>query len=59
MYDLANFVIDARWYSNVAFYPGHVHDDRDFDGREEAFVEMTLLRVIPGETFILENHEMV
>ena len=58
MYDLANFVIDAGWYSNVVFNPGHVHDG-DFDRREEVFAEMTPLEVIPGESFILENHEMV
>ena len=59
MYNLANFVVDAGWYLDVAFDPRRVRDDRDFDRREEVFTEMTPLRVIPGESFILENHEVV
>ena len=41
------------------FDPRCVHDDRDFDRREEVFAEMTPLGVIPGESFILEDHEVV
>ena len=57
--DFADFVIDARWYQNVLFNPGHVHDDRDFDGWKEVLTEMTMLRVIQSKSFILECHEMM
>ena len=59
MYNLANFFLDARWYSNAPFDPGHVHNDGDFNRREEVFAEMTPLGVIPGESFILEDHKVV
>ena len=58
-YNLANFVIDAGWYLDVAFDPRHVRDDGDFEGREEVFMEMIPLGVIPGESFVLEDHEVV
>ena len=57
--DFADFVIDAGWYWNVLFNPGCVHDDGDFDGWKEVLTEMTMLKVIPSESFILECHEIM
>ena len=39
--------------------PWGVCDDRNFDRWEEVLAEVTVLRVIPSEPFILERYEMV
>ena len=39
--------------------PGGVCDDGDFDRQEEVLAEVTVLRVVPSEPFVLERHEMV
>ena len=57
--NFANFVVDSRWYQDVPLDPGCVCDDRDFDRRKEVLAEMTTLRVVPSESFILEQHKMM
>ena len=52
--NFADFVIDARWYWNVLFHPGCVRNDRDFNRWKEVLVEMTVLGVVPGKSFVLE-----
>ena len=57
--DFANLIVDTQRYWNVLLNPGGVCNDRDFDWREEVLAEVTMLRVIPSEPFVLERHEMV
>ena len=57
--DFADLIVDTRWYQNVLLNPGYVCDDGDFNRWEKVLMEVTMLRVIPSEPFILERHEMV
>ena len=56
--DFANLIVDTQRYQNISLNPGGVCDDGDFDRWEEVLVEVTALRVVPSEPFILERHEM-
>ena len=55
----ANFIIDARRYWNVSLNPRSVRYNGDFDGGEEVFMKVTMLGIIPSETFILKGDEMM
>ena len=57
--NLANFVVDTQRYWNVSLNPGGVCNDGDFNRWKEVLAEVTALRVVPSESFILEQHEMV
>ena len=57
--DFADLVIDTQQYWNVSLNPGGVCNNGDFDRWEEVLAEVTALRVVPSEPFVLERHEMV
>ena len=57
--DFANLIVDTQRYRNVLLNPGGVCNDGHFDWWEEVLTEVTVLRVVPSEPFILERHEMV
>ena len=57
--NFANLIVDTRRYQNVSLNPGGVCNDGDFDWREKVLAEVTALRVVPSEPFVLERHEMV
>ena len=57
--NFANLIVDTQRYRNVLLNPGGVCDDWDFDWREEVLTEVTMLRVVPSEPFVLERHEMM
>ena len=57
--DFANLIVDTWRYWNISLNPWGVCDDGDFNRWEEVLMEVTMLRIVPSEPFILERHEMV
>ena len=57
--NFADLIVDTRRYQNVSLNPGGVCDNGDFDRREEVLAEVTALRVVPSEPFVLERHEVM
>ena len=54
-----DFIIDARWYWYISLNPRSMCHYGNFDGREEVFVKMTMLRIIPSKAFILKGDKMM
>ena len=57
--DFADLIVDTQRYQNVSLNLGGVCDDGDFDRQEEVLAEVSALRVVPSEPFVLERHKMV
>ena len=57
--DFSNLIIDTQRYWNVSLNPGGVCDDRNFNRWKEVLTEVTTLRAIPSEPFILKRHEVM
>ena len=55
----ANLIVDTWRYRNVSLNPGGVCIDGDFDRWKEVLMEVTVIRVIPSEPFVLERHEVM
>ena len=54
-----DFIVDARRYWYISLNPRSMHHYRNFNGREEVFVKMTVLGIVPSEAFILKGDEMM
>jgi hypothetical protein len=57
--DVENGVVDSWWYRHVSKDPGDVFGDRHANRWEEVFVEGAFLCLVPGESVLVNHHEMV
>jgi hypothetical protein len=57
--DFADFVIYSGWYRQVALSPRFMGDSGDLNRWEEVFAKMSVLRVVPSEAVLIEDHEMM
>ena len=48
-----DFVIDAGQYWNISLYPRGMCYNGTFDRREEVFMKVTMLGIVPSKPFIL------
>jgi len=59
LYDLADFIVDARWNGHVTYYPWFVLHRRHLYWWKEVLSEVTALFVIPRETVLVYAHEIM
>ena len=59
LYELAYILVYARGYRYVAYDPGLMFDRRNFDRWEEVFSKVTSFCVVPGESVMVNHHEVM
>jgi hypothetical protein len=59
LYDLADFVVDARWDGHITHYPWLVLYRWHLYWRKEVLSEVTALFVVPREAVLVYAHEIM
>jgi hypothetical protein len=57
--NVENGIVDSWWYRHVLKNPGDVFGDWHVDQWEEVFAEQAFLCLVPGESVLVNHHEMV
>jgi hypothetical protein len=57
--DVENGIVDSWWYWHVSKNPGDVFGDWHANQWEEVLAEQAFLCLIPGESVLVNHHEMM